>query len=326
MRRFLGWLLLSVLGLALVTACHYRPSQTIPSLAQLPTADCRIVKHKLGESCIPTSPQRVVTLHTSILAHVLALGLKPVGSTYLQSFTHNVETPPYLKPYLSDIQVLGGYDPNLESLLHIKPDLIIGYDWEAKIYALLAHIAPTALGQASNSDDWRKGFQFVAEVLGRQDAAQQAWERYHRRIARLKTALGNQYQSQTISLISIAGGSVFSEVKGSFPDLILKDVGLHRPAAQDVSVPANMLPISEEELDKADGDILFVGMMTTDDRKKLEDLKQKPLWQKLRAVQRHRVYPIDYMTWRGFNLLAADAVIDDLYKYLIDPPSTSNHN
>lgn len=320
MRRFFCWLILGILGFTLVTGCHHFTSHNTSSLPKQQTAECRMVKHNLGETCIPTSPQRVVTLHTSILAHVLALGIKPIGSTYLQAFTNNVEVPPYLKSYLTDIQVLGGYDPNLESLLYVKPDLIIGYDWEKKVYPLLAQIAPTVLSQSHNSDDWQKIFKFVAEVLGRQDAAQQAWDRYHHRIAKLKAALGKQYQNQTISLVSISGGSIFSEVKGSFPDRILKDVGLQRPAAQDVMAQANMMPISEEEIDKADGDILFVGMMTTGDRQKLEDLKQKPLWQQLRAVQHDRVYPVDYMTWRGFNILAADAIIDDLFKYLVNTP------
>ncbi|MBW4642231.1 MAG: iron-siderophore ABC transporter substrate-binding protein [Goleter apudmare HA4340-LM2] len=318
MRRFFCWLLLSVLGFALVTACQYHPSPTILSRSQLPTADCRMVKHKLGETCIPTNPQRVVTLHTSILAHVLALGIKPIGSTYIQTLKNNFEIPPYLKPYLSDIQVLGGYNPNLESILHAKPDLIIGYDWETKVYPLLAQIAPTLLSEVHNNNDWRKSFQFVAEVLGRQEVAQQAWDRYYQRIAKLKTALGTRYQNQKISLLSISGGEIFSEVNGSFPDRILKDVGLSRPAAQNVNIVNNYMPIVEEELDKADGDILFVGMMTTGDRQKLADLKQKPLWQKLRAVQQDRVYPVDYMTWRGFNLLAADAIIDDLFKYLVN--------
>jgi len=318
MRHFFGWFIVGILAITLVTVCNHQIAQNPALLVHQTTIECRMIEHKLGKTCVPTRPQRVVTLHTSILAHVLVLCIKPIGSTYLQAFTHNVEVPPYLKPYLSDIQVLGGYAPNLESLVYAKPDLIIGYDWEKKIYSLLNQIAPTTLSQGY--DDWRKSFEFVAQILGRQDAAQQAWDRYYRRVAELKIALGNQYQNQTISLISFAGGAVFSEVKDSFPDRILKDVGLQRPAAQTVKAPANMLSISEEELDKADGDILFVGVYTTDDLEKLEELKQKPLWQKLRAVQQNKVYPVDYMTWRGFNLLAADAIIDDLYKYLVNSP------
>ncbi|UKO96911.1 hypothetical protein [Nostoc sp. UHCC 0870] len=60
--------------------------------------------------------------------------------------------------------------------------------------------------------------------------------------------------------------------------------------------------------------------LTDDDQKFLEELKQKPLWKNLRAVQQNHVYSIDYLTWRAGNLLAADAVIDDLFKYLVNTP------
>jgi iron complex transport system substrate-binding protein len=323
MQRVLGWLLLSILGFLLVTSCtHFFPYSPLPTRSRI--ENCRIVKHELGETCIPTNPQRIVTLHTSILAHALALGVRPIGSTYVQTLKNNFEIPPYLRSYLTNVQVLGGYDPNLESLLLAKPDLIIGYDWETRVYPLLTQIAPTLLSQVHNNDDWRESFRFVAEVLGRQEAAKQSWEHYYQRISKLKTALGNQYQNQTLSLLSIAGGEMFSEVKGSFPDRILQDVGLKRPAAQNVSVTSNMMPISEEKLDLADGDILFVGVMTTDDGRKLESFQQNPLWQKLRAVQRNQVYLVDYMTWRGFNLLAADAVIDDLYRHLVNFSPNNN--
>lgn len=118
----------------------------------------------------------------------------------------------------------------------------------------------------------------------------------------------------------MAPGVIFSEAKGSFPDSILKDTGLQRPAAQDVIVPDTQLQIGEEELEKIDGDILLIGGLTEDDKETIEELKQKPLWQQLKAVQQDRVYSIDYMTWRGGNLPAANAVIDELFKYLVNTP------
>ena len=81
--------------------------------------------------------------------------------------------------------------------------------------------------------------------------------------------------------------------------------------------------ISLEGLNLIDGDVIFVATQSNDEQAFLEELKQKPLWQTLRAVQQDQVYPIDYMTWKGQNLLAADAVIDDLYKYLVDTPAAS---
>jgi iron complex transport system substrate-binding protein len=41
------------------------------------------------------------------------------------------------------------------------------------------------------------------------------------------------------------------------------------------------------------------------------------LWQQLNAVKQGKVYQVpDY--WIGYGPLAANAVIDDLYKYILD--------
>jgi iron complex transport system substrate-binding protein len=313
-RLIIRWLLLGILGFSLATSCSYR-SEDISSLKQ-PVSECRIVQHMFGEACVPADPQRIVTLSLPTLGHALRLGVKPIGSTYIDG----KYSLPYLENKLDGIDVLGSDRPNLERLLSLQPDLIVGLEWEEAIYPLLSRIAPTVLDDWGGTENWRDHFNFVAEVLGKQTEAQQTWDHYYQRIEQLKQALGDRYQNKTISLVFLAPGVIFSEAKGSFPDSILKDVGLQRPASQDVIVPFTQLQFSEEELNKADGDILLVGGLTKDDQDTLEKLKQKPLWQQLRAVQRNRVYVIDYMTWRGGNLLAADAVIDDLFQYLVNTP------
>lgn len=314
-RSLIGWLLLGILGFFLATSCSYLKGEDISS-PERAIPKCRVVQHIFGEACVPDDPQRIVTLSIPTLGHALSLGVQPIGSTYING---NFFLP-YLENKLTGIEVLGGDRPNLERLLTLKPDLIVGLDWEEAIYPLLSEIAPTVLDDWGGTENWRDHFSFVAEVLGKQTEAQQSWDRYYQRIEKLKEALGDRYKNKTISLVFLAPGVIFSEAKGSFPDSILKDVGLQRPASQDVIVPFTQLQFSEEELDKADGDILLVGGLTKDDKDTLEKLKRKSLWQQLRAVQQNRVYVVDYMTWRGGNLLAADAVIDDLFQYLVDTP------
>lgn len=314
-RSFIGWLLLGILGFFLTTACGSHQGVTVSSLEQ-PTAECKVVQHVLGETCIPANPQRIVTLSIPTLGHALSLGVKPIASTYID----NWYSIPYLNGKLDGIDVLGNDRPNLERLLSLKPDLIVGLDWEESIYPLLSKIAPTVLDDWGGTENWRDHFSFVAKVLGKETEAQQAWDRYYQRVEEFKAALGDRYKDKTISLIFVAPGVIFSEAKGSFPDSILKDVGLQRPATQDVVVPDTQLQINEEELEKVDGDVLLIGGLTANDKDRLEELKQKPLWQQLRAFQSGQVYVIDYMTWRGGNLIAANAVIDDLFKYLVNNP------
>ncbi|WP_225225746.1 ABC transporter substrate-binding protein [Komarekiella delphini-convector] len=309
-------LALMLLICTLITACSSHKFQNIVSPTNSASKNCRVVQHTIGETCVPINPRRIVTFSLPTLGNALALGVKPLGSTFIDLLDKHT----YLEGKVDGIKSLGISSPNLEKILLIKPDIIIGWNAERQFYPLLSRIAPTVLFDWQQNKTWRELFDFVTQVLGKKEAAQQAWEHYNQRVAELKAALGDRYKNKEISVVFLAPGVIFSETKNSFPDYILQDVGLQRPKAQNVIVPYTQLYFSIEELEKADGDIMFVGTLRDDDQKFLEELKQKPLWKHLRAVQQNHVYSINYLTWRGGNLLAADAVIDDLYKYLLNAP------
>ncbi|MBD2677464.1 MULTISPECIES: iron-siderophore ABC transporter substrate-binding protein [Nostoc] len=313
LRYLIGCLLLMFLIFGVMAGCSDRQFQNTVSSTDLASKNCRVVQHTMGETCVPINPQRIVTFSLPTLGNALVLGVKPLASTYIDMLDEYT----YLQGKVDGIKSLGIFPPNLENILLVKPDLIIGWSAEKQLYSLLSKIAPTVLFNIQASQSWRELFDFEIQVLGKQSAAQQAWEHYNQRIEKLKAALGDRYKNKEISLVFLAPGVIFTEAKNSFPDSILKDVGLQRTKAQNVIVPSKLLYFSVEELEKADGDIMFVGTLNDDSQNFLEQLKQKPLWKHLRAVQQNHVYPINYLTWRGNNLLAADAVIDDLYKYLI---------
>jgi iron complex transport system substrate-binding protein len=128
-----------------------------------------------------------------------------------------------------------------------------------------------------------------------------------------------RYKDKEISFVYFCCGGMGSEVKNSFIGSILRDVGLQRPASQNFN-PRGFISFSEEELEKADGDVIFVaayGANETGERN-LNILQKKALWKSLKAVQHKRVYYVDPTTWRGRTPLAAEAVIDDLFKYLVN--------
>jgi iron complex transport system substrate-binding protein len=169
MRSIIGCLLLGILGFFLTTACGYHQGMNISSLAR-PTSKCKIVQHMFGEACVPVNPQRIATLSIPTLGHALSLGVKPSGSTYIDGDYFL----PYLDNKLDGIDALGSDRPNLERLLSLKPDLIIGLDWEESIYPLLSKIAPTVLDDWGGTENWRDHLSFVAEVLGKETEANQA--------------------------------------------------------------------------------------------------------------------------------------------------------
>ncbi|MGJ5632814.1 ABC transporter substrate-binding protein [Nostoc sp. CALU 1950] len=314
--------ILASLTTFLFSACNQNLTQNVSNLDELSqTTDCRMIPHLIGESCVPQNPQRIITLHPATLGNLLSLGVKPIGSTteYQES-----DFPKHLEDKIDGIESVGDVtQPNLEEILKLKPDLIINLSDDQSIYPLLSKIAPTVQTGWEGPRQWKEHFSFVAKVLGREDAYQQAWNHYYQRVQELKVALGDRYQNKKFSYVYLqtSNSSIFiSELKNVFAGSILNDVGLQRTKGQDVFTPKGYLFIPEEELSQIDGDIIFIGIYEDDDEKSLKELKQKPLWKTLKAVQKNHVYLVKLSTWRESNLLAADAVIDDLFKYLVNTP------
>lgn len=314
-------LVLIVVSLLLVVVCHPVKGQ-VTSLLSTSIADCRVIQHELGKTCVPLHPKRVVTLSTMDLANALALGNRPIATA--SDFSEGkTPFPPYLYSQAQGIPTLGNsIEPNLEKILYLKPDLI--YSWWGSnpkaINSLLTGIAPTVVHNWENFS-WKEIVNLTAQLLGQEQASQTAWQHYQTKIQNLKTALGDRYQGKKISFVYFYFGRIGTSVNNSFVGSILKDVGLQRPPAQDRNIePWGSTEFSLEELDQVDGDVLFVASFTEDDRKDLEQLQHNPLWQTLKAVQKKQVYFVSAVTWLwGSDLIGAEAVIDDLQKYLVTP-------
>ena len=322
LRRLLRWLLLAVIGFGLITACQQKTNQNVET-QNSSTGQCRIIQHGFGELCIPQNPQNLIALGPAALGNMISLGVKPLGSVT----EYNNQFPAYLESKTAGVEAVGSWGgPSLERITLLKPDLMIGWkrNYES-IYPQLSNIAPTALydwhENNTNQDNWKEYFNFVAEVIGQEDAAKQVWQHYEQRIEQLKQALGDRYQHKTISFVNFCCGGINSETENSFIGSVLSDAGLQRPESQRYN-PQGFINISEEALEMADGDVMFVvayGGNETGEQD-LSRIQQTPLWQRLNAVQQNRVYYVDPTVWRARTLLAADAIIDDLFKYLIDTP------
>ncbi|MBF2046385.1 MAG: iron-siderophore ABC transporter substrate-binding protein [Elainella sp. C42_A2020_010] len=317
-RRLTNFLVLGLFTFLMIGACNAGSTPEANTVAS--TENCRMIQHAAGETCVPNNPQRIVTLSLDTLGNVLPLGVKPIASA-----NENVgESYSYFPDeQVQGIQTVG--DPtqtNIEAILNLKPDLIFGwggYNPEG-IYPQLSKIAPTVLYHWQD-DTWQNIFKFTAEVLGKQTEGQAVLERYEARIQELKTALGNRYQDKTISVVYFYFGTIGSVVKNSAQAMVLSDVGLKRPKAQDVVVePWGNIEFSEEEISKADGDVLFAITFKEDDAQFLKQLEQKPLWKTLKAVQQNQVHVVNGKHWNAYNIMAVNAVIDDLFKYLVGTP------
>jgi iron complex transport system substrate-binding protein len=305
--------LIALLATILIVACQ---NNIVRQATNSQQADCRTVQHSLGEVCIPQTPQRLVVLDDVTLADALVLGVPSIG----------VATPDdmqldYLMKQMKNregLELLGQSDrPSLEKILKLKPDLILGIKFFGEpIFPLLSQIAPTAVGKWIGASSWREYFGFVAHVLSKEAEAQQVWDSYNRRIAEIKAALGDELHNIKISTVYANSNGIYINGTKSFAGSILADVGIRRP-----KIYANLedgKPLSEEAILDIDADILFVYSYNADSEKTLANWEQKPLWNQLKAVKEERVYIVNASIWKGLNPIAANLVLDDLYKYLVN--------
>jgi len=313
--RFISFSLASFMAFTLLASCGRNVGQTSIDEALL-TENCRVVPHAMGETCIPNNPQRMITLWTTTLANSLALGMQPIASTYYtgEPFPH------YLQDKVNGIELIGDIrQPSLEKIVRLKPDLIVANSRLSNIYEPLSNIAPTVvLTFSSPPPPWKQQFEELADVLDREDTGHQLMNQYWQRIEALKQALGDRRHQLRVSVASISPEfGIWAYGEESPVGTVLNDIGLQRPPIQqNVYYVEN---ISQEQLADIDGDIVFFLVRGESGTKELlQALQQKPLWQKLKAVQQDRVYFVDSGHWHSLDILGMNAVIDDLFKYLVN--------
>jgi iron complex transport system substrate-binding protein len=323
LRRLIYFLLLGVLTFALASACSRTMNQSATSSKPL-TENCRVVQHRMGETCIPLNPQRVVALWMGTFSSSLALGVKPVATLWspVEPF------PAHLQDKVDDVEIVANADwqPNLERILRLKPDLILSTTRWQNINAQLASIAPTVvIDQPAPPPPWQEHLEAVAKVLNKEQESKQLIDDYWRRVEQLKQALGDRRHQIQVSVITVNPPyGIFTSGKKHPTGAVLNDIGLKRPPAQSGDF-FTMSNISYERLSVIDGDVLFLAYRGGEPAKEaLAKLQQNPLWQKLKVVQQNRVYFVDSAHWYAFDILAMNAVIDDLYKYLVNTPHTGS--
>ncbi|PSO86997.1 MAG: iron-siderophore ABC transporter substrate-binding protein [Cyanobacteria bacterium QS_5_48_63] len=277
------------------------------------TQATRVVEHARGKTEVPINPQRVVALDNIALDSMLALGVTPVAALYNE---HTEKFPVHLRDHLQgkDVKRLSPTRASIEAITNLNPDLVIGGKNVERVYDLLSRVAPTILLGESGTSDWKEKLKLSAEALGKPEAAEKLLQDYRDHLAKLRAQLGKKADKLEVSVIRVFPQGIRLYQKDSFAGQILEDAGLSRPPAQNED--RLWTKISKERLDAADGDVIFVWTLGNESESALKKLRSDPLWSQLSAVQEGRVYEVPGY-WIGRGPIAANAVIDDLFKYLV---------
>ncbi|MFB7814408.1 ABC transporter substrate-binding protein [Paenibacillus chitinolyticus] len=272
------------------------------------------VKHAMGEIEVPAAPKRVVILTNEGTEALLALGIKPVGA--VKSFTGN---PWYdhIKADMEGVTVVGDeHQPNMEAIISLKPDLIIGNKMrQEKVYAQLSAIAPTVFSETLRGE-WKNNFSLYAEAVNKKADGEKIIADFDKRIEDFKSKAGDKLKEK-VSVVRFMAGKTRIYLDDTFTGIIFKQIGIARTPvkAKDTFVEE----ITKERVPEVDSDRLFYFTYETGDgngTKQEEAITKDPLWQNLNVVKNGKTQKVNDVTWNtAGGVRAANLLLDDLYKF-----------
>ncbi|MCY9588860.1 iron-siderophore ABC transporter substrate-binding protein [Paenibacillus chitinolyticus] len=272
------------------------------------------VKHAMGETDVPAAPKRVVILTNEGTEALLALGIKPVGA--VKSFTGN---PWYdhIKADMEGVTVVGDeHQPNMEAIISLKPDLIIGNKMrQEKVYAQLSAIAPTVFSETLRGE-WKNNFSLYAEAVNKKADGEKVIADFDKRIEDFKSKAGDKLKEK-VSVVRFMAGKTRIYLDDTFTGIIFKQIGIARTPvkAKDTFVEE----ITKERVPEVDSDRLFYFTYETGDgngTKQEEAITKDPLWQNLNVVKNGKTQKVNDVTWNtAGGVRAANLLLDDLYKF-----------
>ncbi|UQN08454.1 ABC transporter substrate-binding protein [Deinococcus sp. QL22] len=297
---------------------------SLSALALLSSSLALTVKHERGTLELSAPVKRVVALEYSFIDTLLALGVTPVGGT-LGTQGGDRGAPPYLRALTGKITATGSRaQPSLEAVLALRPQLIIADAFvHSGIYPQLATLAPTAAFQSRRGslDDLNAQTLVIGRLVGREAAAKQLLADQQSLIRKAKAFVNKKAAPFVAAVVTPNSFTVHSNQ--SFVGSFLEALG--RKNALSPKGDQTQYELSLEGLVALNPQTLVL-FTAPDELPVTREWKKNPLWQKLSAVQRGRVYVFDRDNWtrgRGpvaLKLMVAQAIESRL---LLDaaPPS-----
>ncbi|MEK4528148.1 AraC family transcriptional regulator [Paenibacillus sp. FSL H8-0104] len=235
-----------------------------------------------GEVQIPKKPQRVVMVAGAFTGHLLALGLKPVG-TGDESFNS------YTEGKLDDVVNIGN-DVPYEKIMELQPDLIVVWN-DPETIEKLSKIAPTVA--VEYGIPLREQLMDFGKMTGREEQAKAWIAEWDAKIAEYKPLVEQAVGDRTVSIFDTGSAKEFYAY-GSFGrggDIIYGEFGLKAPPIiqkEAIDSGKGWAKLSLELLPQYAGDYIFVSGWTGDESG--NSVFEGPIWDNLPAVQNNHVY------------------------------------
>ncbi|EGO62861.1 ABC transporter substrate-binding protein [Acetonema longum] len=286
--RTWGLMLLTSVSLGVYAAgCGSQARDAAMPAAEKPAS--RVVQYLGKEYTLPVKAEKiVVTGALEGLEDLLALGVKPVGSMSIGG-----TFPAIFADILQEAKPIGErMQPSFETLLQIRPDVIISSDkFPAATAIQLGKIAPT-IPLSHFPGDGEANLRFLGELTGSGDKAEAMIRQYRQKAAAAQDHLPARVKDKKVVAIRIRVGSIsVYPAHVFFNDVLYTDLGLPVPA--EIRAVKYQELISLEKFSEMDPDYIFLQYAAGENPahpQAVENLQQNPIWRSLKAMKNNRVF------------------------------------
>lgn len=286
----------------------------------------REVEDAFGTTEIPQQPKRVVADSVSTYAHLVSLGITPVGVAFPEGIS-----PDYIGQDSSEIPNVvsdDGWTINIEEALALKPDLIVavGADYNEEYCEKYKEAAATFCFadyyDTGTDEDMKKTLRGLGVGLGREEEAEKGIAAYEERTEALKARVAKtDLPSKKVGIVRVDAGGFIGIRTGQSSNGVVGALGLTEPEWPKGNEDG-YVELSLENLGTLDdADILIVN---TDDDVVVEDsdVFASPLWKGLDVVTSGNAHFVG--AWNGGDLPQYEQMLTDIDAAIVEPAESGS--
>lgn len=246
-----------------------------------------VYQSESGPVQVPVNPQRVVVLTRFLTGNVMLLGVPLVGVDEMS------KDNPNFAEQLKDVETVS--DENLEKILALDPDLIIGLDGSNNLDKL-KEIAPTVMYTYGKLDYLQQHIE-IGKLLNKEEEARAWTEDFTARTKeagqKIRAVTG---ENATVSVIETFGRQlyVYGYNFGRGTELLYGDLGLKLPEkAAEATKADGYMALSTEVLPEYMGDYIVFSK----DEREDNSFQDTMVYKSVEAVKNNRVFIADAKTF-----------------------------
>lgn len=255
---------------------------------------------------VPANPKRIVILNSSVSGHVMALGGSIVGID-----TWSKADPLYSKYIKNATEVSAD---NIEKIIELKPDLIIGASTDKNIDKL-SKIAPTVT-YTYNKVDYLTQYLEIGKLLGKEKTAQTWIDDFKKRAKKAGEDVKAKIGDATISVMENSDKQiyVFGDNWGRGTEVLYQEMKLKMPdKVKEMALKVGYYALSPEVLPDYSGDYVIFSKSSTVDN----SFQTTETYKNIPAVKNKHWYEVDAKEFYFNDPISLDFQLDFFTKSLL---------